>query len=101
MLAPPDRLPRGDWSYELKWDGFRAIVSTEKRAGGAESPGLADGRSAARACRPANRARARRGAGRVRPRLSEIISKAFLLAADDKIKDRTIREQIERSASYA
>ena len=34
-------------------------------------------------------------------RLSEIISKAFLLAADDKIKDRTIRDQIERSASYA
>ena len=29
MLARPDRLPRGDWSYELKWDGFRAIVSTE------------------------------------------------------------------------
>jgi bifunctional non-homologous end joining protein LigD len=29
MLARPDRLPRGDWSYEVKWDGFRAIVTTE------------------------------------------------------------------------
>jgi integrase len=29
MLARPDRLPRGDYSYEVKWDGFRAIVSTE------------------------------------------------------------------------
>jgi ATP-dependent DNA ligase len=29
MLARPDRLPRGDYSYEVKWDGFRAIVATE------------------------------------------------------------------------
>jgi bifunctional non-homologous end joining protein LigD len=30
MLARSGRLPtRGDWSYEVKWDGFRAIVSTE------------------------------------------------------------------------
>jgi bifunctional non-homologous end joining protein LigD len=29
MLARPDRLPRGDYRYEVKWDGFRAIVSTE------------------------------------------------------------------------
>jgi bifunctional non-homologous end joining protein LigD len=29
MLARPDRLPRGDWSYEVKWDGFRAVVATE------------------------------------------------------------------------
>jgi hypothetical protein len=29
-------------------------------------------------------------------RLSEIISKAFLLAADKKISDRTIVEQIRR-----
>jgi len=30
MLARSDTLPtRGDWSYEVKWDGFRAIVSTE------------------------------------------------------------------------
>ena len=29
MLARPDRLPRGDYAYEVKWDGFRAIVSTE------------------------------------------------------------------------
>jgi bifunctional non-homologous end joining protein LigD len=29
MLARPDRLPRSDHSYEVKWDGFRAIVSTE------------------------------------------------------------------------
>ena len=30
MLARSGSLPtRGDWSYELKWDGFRAIVSTE------------------------------------------------------------------------
>jgi bifunctional non-homologous end joining protein LigD len=21
--------PRGDWAYEVKWDGFRALVSTE------------------------------------------------------------------------
>jgi bifunctional non-homologous end joining protein LigD len=30
MLARSGRLPTsGDYSYELKWDGFRAIVSTE------------------------------------------------------------------------
>jgi ATP dependent DNA ligase-like protein len=29
MLARSDALPRGDYSYEVKWDGFRAIVSTE------------------------------------------------------------------------
>src|SRR5205085_2376206 len=30
MLARSGSLPTGgDWSYELKWDGFRAIVSTE------------------------------------------------------------------------
>jgi bifunctional non-homologous end joining protein LigD len=32
MLAKSGKLPtRGDWSYEVKWDGFRAIVSTEGR----------------------------------------------------------------------
>jgi ATP-dependent DNA ligase len=25
----PDTLPRGDYTFEVKWDGFRAIVSTE------------------------------------------------------------------------
>jgi ATP-dependent DNA ligase len=29
MLARPDRLPRGDYSFEVKWDGFRALVSTK------------------------------------------------------------------------
>ena len=30
MLSHPAPLPSGSgWSYELKWDGFRAIVSTE------------------------------------------------------------------------
>jgi hypothetical protein len=30
MLARPGQLPSGSgWSFELKWDGFRAIVSTE------------------------------------------------------------------------
>jgi bifunctional non-homologous end joining protein LigD len=30
MLARSGPIPtRGDWSYEVKWDGFRAIVSTE------------------------------------------------------------------------
>ena len=30
MLAKSGRLPtRGAWAYEVKWDGFRAIVSTE------------------------------------------------------------------------
>jgi hypothetical protein len=30
MLAWSGRLPtRGDWAYEVKWDGFRALVSTE------------------------------------------------------------------------
>jgi ATP-dependent DNA ligase len=30
MLARSGRLPRsGDYVYEVKWDGFRAIVSTE------------------------------------------------------------------------
>jgi ATP-dependent DNA ligase len=29
MLAQPARLPlRGDYAYEPKWDGFRALVST-------------------------------------------------------------------------
>jgi ATP-dependent DNA ligase len=32
MLAPPGQLPAGgDYAYELMWDGFRAIVSTEGR----------------------------------------------------------------------
>jgi ATP-dependent DNA ligase len=31
MLARSGRLPtRGDFAYEVKWDGFRAIVSTEQ-----------------------------------------------------------------------
>jgi bifunctional non-homologous end joining protein LigD len=30
MLARSGRLPtRGEWAYEVKWDGFRAIVSTD------------------------------------------------------------------------
>ena len=30
MLARSERLPAsGDYSFEVKWDGFRAIVSTE------------------------------------------------------------------------
>jgi ATP-dependent DNA ligase len=29
MLVRPDALPRGDYSCEVKSDGFRAIVSTE------------------------------------------------------------------------
>ena len=30
MLAHPGRLPgSGDFAYEVKWDGVRAIVSTE------------------------------------------------------------------------
>jgi ATP-dependent DNA ligase len=29
MLARPDALPRGDYAYEAKWEGFRAIVSIE------------------------------------------------------------------------
>jgi bifunctional non-homologous end joining protein LigD len=29
MLARAGDLPRGDYAYEVKWDGFRAIVSTE------------------------------------------------------------------------
>ena len=32
MLARSGKLPaRGDWAYEVKWDGFRTIVSTEGR----------------------------------------------------------------------
>jgi bifunctional non-homologous end joining protein LigD len=30
MLAHAGPLPtRGNWGFEVKWDGFRAIVSTE------------------------------------------------------------------------
>jgi ATP-dependent DNA ligase len=30
MLARGGALPtRGDWAYEVKWDGLRALVSTE------------------------------------------------------------------------
>ena len=30
MLARSGPLPtRGEWAYEVKWDGFRALVSTE------------------------------------------------------------------------
>jgi hypothetical protein len=37
MLARSGRLPSsGDYSYEVKWDGFRAIVSTEGSAAGRE-----------------------------------------------------------------
>jgi ATP-dependent DNA ligase len=32
MLAKSGKLPaRGAWAFEVKWDGFRAIVSTEGR----------------------------------------------------------------------
>jgi bifunctional non-homologous end joining protein LigD len=32
MLARSGSIPtRGDWAFEVKWDGFRAIVSTESR----------------------------------------------------------------------
>jgi bifunctional non-homologous end joining protein LigD len=32
MLARSGPIPtRGDWSFEVKWDGFRAIVSTEAK----------------------------------------------------------------------
>jgi bifunctional non-homologous end joining protein LigD len=31
MLAKSGKLPtRGDWSFEVNWDGFRAIVSTDE-----------------------------------------------------------------------
>jgi ATP-dependent DNA ligase len=31
LLAKSGKLPtRGDWSFEVKWDGFRAIVSTDE-----------------------------------------------------------------------
>ena len=31
MLSRPGPLPSGSgWSFELKWDGFRALVSTEE-----------------------------------------------------------------------
>jgi hypothetical protein len=29
MLVRPDRLPGGDYAYEVKPDGFRANISTE------------------------------------------------------------------------
>jgi bifunctional non-homologous end joining protein LigD len=30
MLSSPGRLPIGSgWAYEVKWDGFRAVVSTD------------------------------------------------------------------------
>jgi hypothetical protein len=36
MLLRSGTLPtRGDWSFEVKWDGFRALVSTE---GGVQEP---------------------------------------------------------------
>src|SRR3954447_15465657 len=31
MLARSGPLPRGDYAYEVKWDGFRAFVSTVGR----------------------------------------------------------------------
>ncbi len=32
MLARSGAIPtRGDWAFEVKWDGFRAIVSTERQ----------------------------------------------------------------------
>ena len=38
MLARAARLPTsGDFAYEVKWDGFRAVVSTEGPTTGAES----------------------------------------------------------------
>jgi hypothetical protein len=30
MLARADHLPRGDYAFDVKWDGFRALVSTEE-----------------------------------------------------------------------
>jgi ATP-dependent DNA ligase len=31
MLSRPGRLPTfGNWSFEVKWEGFRAVVSTEE-----------------------------------------------------------------------
>jgi hypothetical protein len=41
MLARLGELPSGDgWAYEVKWDGFRAIVSTG--AGAAVHPDVLD-----------------------------------------------------------
>jgi ATP-dependent DNA ligase len=38
MLARSGQLPTGgDYAYELKWDGFRAIVSTEGRRCGSRA----------------------------------------------------------------
>src|SRR5436190_554396 len=28
MLSRPGPVPQGDYAYEVKWDGFRAMVST-------------------------------------------------------------------------
>jgi ATP-dependent DNA ligase len=40
MLARSGRLPTsGDFAYELKWDGFRALVSTEGGCGFAAAAG--------------------------------------------------------------
>ena len=29
MPDPEQTVPRGDYAFEVKWDGFRAVVSTE------------------------------------------------------------------------
>jgi bifunctional non-homologous end joining protein LigD len=59
MLSRPGPLPCGSgWSFELKWDGFRALVSTEDGQRVRTRRGC--DRSAARATRPARRSRARR-----------------------------------------
>jgi ATP-dependent DNA ligase len=35
MLARSGAIPSGDYAFELKWDGFRALVSRKRRPSGA------------------------------------------------------------------
>jgi hypothetical protein len=29
LVTPAEALPVGDWAYELKWDGMRALVAVD------------------------------------------------------------------------
>jgi hypothetical protein len=52
MLARSGALPTDpDWLFEPKWDGFRAIVSTEDDSGFAVAPWLQHDGGLARAAR--------------------------------------------------
>jgi ATP-dependent DNA ligase len=52
MLARSGAIPTGDYSFEVKWDGFRALVSRNGDVQVRSPPRLEHDRLPGGACRP-------------------------------------------------